>query len=63
MGWWVGSRGGWGSRGLVGGEPGVMGSRRYGVLGAVGLKGVGGDQGVGVDRMGVKGRRSKVVET
>ena len=30
--------------------------------GVVGLKGVGGDQGIGVDRMGVKGRRSKVVE-
>ena len=30
--------------------------------GAVGLRGVDGDQGVRVDRMGVKGRRSKVVE-
>ena len=28
----------------------------------MGFKGVGRDQGVGVDRMGVKGRRSKVVE-
>ena len=40
----------------------MIGSRRYGVQGVVGLKGVGRDQGVWVDRMGVKGGRSKVVE-
>ena len=61
MGWWVGSRGCWGH-----GDCGwaTRGDRIKEVWGPgmVGLKGVGGDQGVGVDTMGVKGRRSKVVE-
>ena len=65
QGWW--GSGGWGL-GVVGvkgiGGWGTRGDRVKEVWGpgAVELKGVGGDQGVGVDRMGVKGRRSKVVE-
>ena len=56
----MGSRGGWGQGDWWVG----IGDRVKEVWGprVVGLKGLDGDQGVGVDRMVVKGRRSKVVE-